>query len=209
MNLFFLDWCAEKAASYYCDEHVRKILIEACQMLYTAHHVYGANNWQDEAPFGGYKISHKNHPMTVWVRANSANYEWTCELAVALVQEYKKRHKACTKECSKDCMQHLKEHKCEQHVTWLQAHVPPHMPKSHAITIPPQCMPDDCKVDNCPIAAYRQYYCKYKSSMASYYYTPVPDWLLASGYVPRKKGSKKRRSDTSSKSKSNNKKSRV
>ena len=36
MNIFFLSMNPEELAYMYCDQHVIKILLEICQMMYTA-----------------------------------------------------------------------------------------------------------------------------------------------------------------------------
>ena len=41
---------------------------------------------------------------------------------------------------------------------------------------PPQCMPEDVKTD-CPIAAYKNYYIKYKSHFAKWTKREIPKWF--------------------------------
>ena len=69
MNIFYLDKNPDLSAQLHCDKHVVKMILEYAQMLSTAHRVL--DNSQDV-----YKIAHKNHPCTIWVRENKSNYKW-------------------------------------------------------------------------------------------------------------------------------------
>jgi hypothetical protein len=89
MNIFVLDWDVKKCATYHNDKHVVKMILETAQLLCGVHWSIGS-----EAP---YKLSHKNHPCSVWVRQDLNNYLWLCELGLELCKEYSyrygKRHK--------------------------------------------------------------------------------------------------------------------
>ena len=93
MNIFYLDKCPNKAAKLQYNKHVVKMILESAQMLCTAHHVLGApimNIGEDvNIP---YKMAHKNHPSTIWVREISLHYDWLYEHFVALSREYRKRY---------------------------------------------------------------------------------------------------------------------
>ena len=39
-----------------------------------------------------YKLSHKNHPCSIWARENISNYLWLCELGLELCKEYTYRY---------------------------------------------------------------------------------------------------------------------
>ena len=56
MNVFYLHHLPPIAASYHCDKHVGKMLIESCQLLATAHHEFGNGDKVS------YRPTHKNHP---------------------------------------------------------------------------------------------------------------------------------------------------
>ena len=103
MNIFYLDKCPNKAAKVQYNKHVVKMILESAQMLCAAHHVLGN---PDDVP---YKLAHKNHPSTIWVRENSLHYEWLYEHFVALSREYNKRygktHMSFDK-CYVPCMSH-------------------------------------------------------------------------------------------------------
>ena len=54
-------------------------------MLYSAWYI-------DPLPNDPYRPTHKNHPVSIWVRADPKHYNWTLQLAFALVGEYYKRY---------------------------------------------------------------------------------------------------------------------
>lgn len=60
MNIFVLDTDPATCASYHCDKHVVKMLIEYTQMLCTAINLAGGS-----AP---YRTTHQNYPCSVWTR---------------------------------------------------------------------------------------------------------------------------------------------
>ena len=86
MNIFFIDPCPIKAAQMQCDKHVVKMVLESAQMLCAAHHVV-----EGGAPVP-YRLAHKNHPSTVWVRSNTKHYYWLYRHFHGLSEEYTKRY---------------------------------------------------------------------------------------------------------------------
>ena len=70
MNIFYLDESPVVAAKVQYNKHVVKMILESAQMLCAAHHVLGSSI---DIP---YKLAHKNHPSTIWVRQNSIHYDW-------------------------------------------------------------------------------------------------------------------------------------
>ena len=58
MNIFVLDYNLEKCAQYHCDRHVVKMILESAQILSTALRMNGIVK--------GYRLTHINHPFTVW-----------------------------------------------------------------------------------------------------------------------------------------------
>lgn len=139
MNIFLLDWRPKIAAQYHCDKHVVKMIIESAQMLYSAHWVINPTILQPNA----YKLAHKNHPCSIWIRQSLSNYYWLCSLGWFLCKEYQHRYGS------------TKTHKTEAHIVWLFAN-PPSIPDL-GLTTPAQAMPDEYKTEN-PIRAYRKFY---------------------------------------------------
>ena len=90
MNIFILDENPEVAASYHCDKHVCKMILEAGQMLCTAHWVAWMNRLdikksdfkrvrdlkaglREEVPLENqppWSMTHMNHPCSIWTRTN-------------------------------------------------------------------------------------------------------------------------------------------
>jgi len=154
MNIFFLDFDVKKCAEYHCDKHVVKMILETAQLLCSAHHVTGGT-----AP---YKLSHKNHPCSIWVRASLSNYLYLCELGLALGEEYTYRYG--------------KKHKSIEVIEWCLQN----RPNIHDVdfTTPPMAMGDEYKIGNDVIESYRNYYRGAKSGIVSWKNRETPDWFL-------------------------------
>ena len=84
MNLFVTHPAPVHSAIHHCDVHLRKMAVEAAQLLSTAHHVVTG-----EAV--GYKKTHANHPCAIWVRESVGNYRWAYNFYCALLDEYQYR----------------------------------------------------------------------------------------------------------------------
>lgn len=173
MNIFFLSMNPQKAATWHCDQHVVKMILESTQLLWTAQHVayQGRIPDIDDAPttrsgVHGYRATHKNHPSAIWTRASIANYMWLCDLATALIAEYHYRWTA------------RPPHACEAHVAWLRAHPPPLA--STSLTWPALAMPEEFKISRNPTACYRAYYRGPKRVFARYTRREPPTWLSIS-----------------------------
>lgn len=143
MNIFYLHEDPKVAASYFYDKHKVKMILECAQMLCTAHIALG----NEDVP---YKKSHLNHPSSVWVRTNNENYQWLYNHMLALGKEYTKRYNKT----------HLTITKCKD----ILAVAPLSIPTGN-FTEPPQCMPDEYKVEGDSVTAYWNYYEKEKHSV--------------------------------------------
>lgn len=152
MNIFFLDFDVKKCAEYHCDKHVVKMILETAQLLCSAHHVTGGT-----AP---YKLSHKNHPCSIWVRASLSNYLYLCELGLALGEEYTYRYG--------------KKHKSVEVIEWCLQN----RPNIHDVdfTCPPLAMGDEYKIGDDVIESYRNYYRGAKSGIVSWKHREIPEW---------------------------------
>ena len=185
MNIFVLDKNPAKAAEYHCNKHVVKMILEAGQMLCTAHWLHLFKNYYKgeitdfkrvkdlkawltddnnthplERPAWG--LTHHRHPCTAWTNESYDNYVWHWKLGVALCQEYTKRYK--------------KHHKAEPIFDWLGKNKPRFM-KNKGLTPFAICMKDEYKIGNDPIASYRQYYIKDKVRFAKWEPRSItPSW---------------------------------
>jgi hypothetical protein len=90
MNIFILSLIQREIAQYMMDKHVSKILLEAIQMLCAAKRIIDSDNVDANSPL--YKISHKNHPVTIWCRTSRENFIWTLDLVDELHREWQFRY---------------------------------------------------------------------------------------------------------------------
>ena len=163
MNIFRLSNDAYECAEMHCDKHVVKMLLETAQMLSTAWRMTDSDSEYADK-HGMYRVAHKNHPSTVWVRNNVINYIWTRRLFDGLCKEYTHRYG--------------KHHASERLRTAFYEDTPHFFLPSISSPLPfPQCMPDQYKVEGDPIAAYRGYYKGEKSYFAKWNKgRPSPAW---------------------------------
>ena len=168
MNIFYLHPDPLTTAEMHCDKHCVKMILETAQMLCTAHRVLDGDERADK--LGMYKTAHLNHPSTKWVRGSLLQYEWTYHLFKFLCDEYTRRYD--------------KVHKTDTKLREALKTPPSLMTKmakyisnyGNKYTQPPQCMPDQYKVQDDAVHAYRSYYKGEKSGFAKWAYTHTPDW---------------------------------
>jgi len=82
MNIFVLDKDPAIAAEQQCDQHVVKMVLESAQLLCSAFP-------EGEAP---YRLTHQNHPCSIWTRETQGNFDWLTEHGLGLAHEYKHRY---------------------------------------------------------------------------------------------------------------------
>ena len=191
MNIFILHLNQRKIARWHVDKHVIKMLLETCQLLYTAHwtHFYpqllecksvvGLSRTQKQLQIPdyvqsapkcessnepGYRPCHVWHPCARWTQVCSGNYLWLAKLGVELAREYTFRFG--------------KEHSCQKHIEWLIKNVPLNMTINERQGFP-IAMDDEFKISKDPIVCYRNYYKKSKKERGLVKYTKrqVPHWL--------------------------------
>ena len=156
MNIFYLSQNPEIAASYHCDKHCVKMILETTQILSAVHHRYGST-------LAPYKETHKNHPSTLWAGNSFENYVWLRELGIELCKEYSRRYGN-------------KTHKCQSYLT-TELYSPPNGIPIHGFTDPPQCMPDECKIEDNTVLAYQNYYRMKKVAFAVWKYSQKPKFM--------------------------------
>ena len=154
MNIFFLDWDVRKSSEYHCDKHVVKMILETAQLLCGAHHT--TDQPTDQVP---YKLSHKNHPCSIWVRESLSNYLYLCELGMELCKEYTYRYG--------------KRHKSQDVIEWCITNKVNICDKG--FTEPPKAMPDEYRVSDV-VESYRNYYKGSKSRFAVWKNREIPFW---------------------------------
>ncbi len=193
MNIFLLDLDPVKAAQAHADKHVVKMLLEACQLLYTAHwviaypHILEYRSPQklsivqqflavpdsiETAPSSltrpfepGFRPCHIHHPCAVWVRESADNYIFTANLAIALADEFRVRYPK------------RGPHACEAHAHWLLDNLP-YLMFDYGLTPFVQAMDIQYKRED-PIEGYRNYYrtSKKERGLLQYKNRDPPEWL--------------------------------
>jgi hypothetical protein len=160
MNIFFLDKSPKIAAQMMCNKHVVKMIVESAQMLSTAHRVCDGDDYANE--MGLYKLAHKNHPSTKWVRSSSENYRWLWKHFDALMKEYTYRYG--------------KTHATSR--LRIALYKPPtNIVNGVPVTDPPQCMPEECKHED-TVFAYQTYYIVEKSGFAKWTKRETPVFFV-------------------------------
>jgi hypothetical protein len=86
MNIFFTSECPIECAKFLDDKRALKMVLETAQMLSTALRVHGYEG------DGIYKMTHKNHPSSVWARETRENFQWLLRHFKALSDEYTFRY---------------------------------------------------------------------------------------------------------------------
>lgn len=156
MNIFVLDKDPKTCASYHCDKHVVKMILEHVQMLCTVSNTVGIPAF--------YKPTHANHPCTKWVGESRANWDWLVDLTLYLNDEYMTRYN------------HPINHLAWQKTLWwlpfddVYAKLP-----DIPMTPFAQAMPEQYKQDDV-VAAYREYYIQEKCDIATWTNREQPDW---------------------------------
>jgi len=155
MNIFVLDWDVKKCAMYHNDKHVVKMILETAQLLCGVHHM--TESPTENVP---YKLSHKNHPCSIWARESITNYLWLCELGLELCYEYTHRYG--------------KRHKSQDVIEWCIENKP-NLPEK-GFTEPAKAMPEEYKVKSV-VESYRNYYRGEKASFSKWKNRQTPQWF--------------------------------
>jgi len=127
MQIFVVDTNPVLAAQMLCDKHIVKQCLESTQIM-------------SAVADGPYRISHMNHPCTLWARKNRTNYNWLAMHALALCEEYTFRYQ--------------KVHMCQKIIASL-ANEGNRFPVGVSEFV--QCMPESMRCTD-PVEAYRKYY---------------------------------------------------
>jgi hypothetical protein len=155
MNIFILHLNTKKCAKYHCDKHVVKMILESTQLLSSTHHL--SNSTYKPRM----KLTHKSHPITLWVIKSLDNYLWLLSLAKELCIEYTYRYN--------------KHHKCETDINDLEINLPS-IPII-GFTNPVLAMPDLYKLIDEPVISYRLYYINDKTHLFNWKKREIPKWI--------------------------------
>jgi hypothetical protein len=153
MNIFVLDRNIKKCAQYHCDQHVVKMILESVQIMCTALNKKGLAT--------PYKSTHIKHPCVLWVEESYDNFLWLGELAYELNLEYQYRYDKQTSHKSIQALSQITHYSYE----------------SKGLTPFAQAMPDEYKVKNNAVRAYRKFYRMDKLKFATWSKRKPPAWL--------------------------------
>lgn len=160
MNIFVLDRNPMTAATYHCDKHVVKMVLETAQILST---VLKETNTTDDTIL--YRSTHKNHPAVKWARESKENYRWLVELGKYLSAEYTYRYG--------------KVHKSDKVIQFADSYWKEISSVNETkLNIPinfVQVMPDKYK-SNDTVQSYRNYYMGEKAHFATWTKREEPYW---------------------------------
>ncbi len=176
MNLFILSLCFQECAEAMFDKHISKMIVEAVQMLSTAKRLL--SNETDIIDSCVYRITHKNHPTTVWIRESYENYVWTLDMIDAMHNEWKYRYNH----------PETKQHASYKIAKYLRFSPPPieNFP-SRGLTEFALAMPDKYKVIGDAVQSYRNYYCgEEKRKFATWKRRSPPTWYKIKIRVKRR-----------------------
>lgn len=157
MNIFHLDKDPKVCASYHCDKHVVKMILETAQMLSTAYQKHFGINEKL------YKIAHPKHPMTLWVAESKENFLWSLDLLKHLLNQYTLRYNKI--HASTKIYEILISLDISNFI-------------SKGFTKPPLCMPDIYK-SNDFVSSYKKYYINEKKRFAKYTKVEIPYFMMA------------------------------
>ena len=129
------------------------MILESVQLLCTA-----LNKKGFATP---YKSTHMKHPCVLWVEESFDNFQWLAQLALALNTEYRYRFKKQTDHKSISVLNQIEKYSFH----------------SSGLTPFVQAMPNEYKVPNNPVLAYRQFYLGEKMKFARWSERQKPTWL--------------------------------
>lgn len=171
MNIFYLHKNPVICASYHCDKHVVKMILEYTQLLIIPYHQKfnsNPNKWAKQYQFNFPnsipKITHENHPCAIWARESWDNWIWLVALAYNLCIEYQRRYN--------------KQHSYQTAIFQMWHNSPLWLPKN-GITKRPQCFgphEPECYIKGRPLEAYRRYYIIAKEHIAYWKHGKTPKW---------------------------------
>ena len=187
MNIFYIDSDPKLCAEWAVDKHVVKMILEAAQLLSTAHRVWDGTEYIEQKYVAGslparyrsvkrwrlsdgrdtilYSATHVNHPCAVWVRESARNYTWLWSYLNEHCKEYTRRYG--------------KIHKIEQDgLLDALKQLPTNIPRIVHRTPVPSAMDPKYIISEDPIVNYRNYYKVGKAHLHSWKApATAPDWI--------------------------------
>ena len=186
MNLFYIDKDPQKCAEWSVDSHCVKMILEAAQLLSTAHRILDGKPIIEERTLASgkvrnhtnyefpsvndkrntllYKATHINHPCAIWVRTNQNNYAWAWQ--------YLKEH------CDEYTHRYGKIHKVEREGLLSKLwYAPKNINKSDSFTPPPNAMDAKYIISDDTTDNYKNYYVVGKEHLHKWTKRTMPKWM--------------------------------
>lgn len=169
MNIFLLHENPVTAARMLCDKHIVKMPLETAQLLSSVFSVAleeqdgSSVSITDKNIRAPYRLTHKNHPCSVWARESKGNFNWLLGHGKELCTEYTYRYK--------------RKHKSEEVIDWCNNNKNLLVFQSTDMTDFKQALPDKYKCSDA-VEAYRKYYLGDKMRFAKWEKgREEPDWV--------------------------------
>jgi len=168
MNIFVLDKESWKAAQMLDDQRLSKMIIESGQMLRAAlaRHGFTEEDCIEHRILTSkgtpWRVTHANHPCTIWAGDCRANFEWLAHYAACLCEEHRGRN------------DYTKSHACEGPIARMGS-MSIRIPETTPFAL---AMPDEFKVPGDAVESYRRYF-RSKSNVR-YSRVEAPDWYEVS-----------------------------
>ena len=170
MNIFYLNKSPVKAAKSLCLSHLVKMPTETLNILLIPFKLQGftlPNNKSGKE----YKISHVNHPASIWARESQDNYNWLFKHASFMIYFY---------ECA-----YKRMHFAQKGLDWIQYNYFSLNLPDIGPTNPARCFSDYKEsIDANPdfvdtVEAYREFYRLDKKGFAKWpSINNIPDWWI-------------------------------
>ena len=178
MNIFYIHTDPKMCAEWAVDSHCVKMILEASQLLSTAHRVIDGveyiddsgkrkvKRWRldDDRNDTLYSATHVNHPSAVWARESNDNYNWLwC---------YLEEH------CKEYTYRYGKVHKVEQSGLLYSLISAPHNIPNKPFTQPPAAMDKSYIISEDAVENYRNYYKVGKAHLHKWKSRQPPAWIM-------------------------------
>ncbi len=146
-----------------CDSHIIKMPLEYTQMLCTfLHETKGVAHTTNL-----YKPTHKNHPCNRWLRDTIYSLDWFIPHALATFNEFTFRREK----------PHASAIVFANAMLRIEGRTFQDYDPAKCLTLPPQCMPEECRVENDTVKAYRNYYLTKKTHLLKWTKRTQPTWI--------------------------------
>lgn len=176
MNVFYLDDDPVTAATWLCDQHVSKMILESAQMMCTAIRLRmgledtPTEELPEELKFL-YKKAHPKHGSTIWVGTSFWNFKWMFQHVIQMqcqhVLRYGTRHKSyrIADRAYDFAWKQRKKGKCLFPTNEM---TPPYMAFGPEL--------EHLKDPKDPVGSYRKFYVADKAKFATWRVVDPPPW---------------------------------